>query len=551
MKKFWLILLSVILGLFTACSDDTNSNDNNNCKPECKAYETCNDKGTCELTEGMCSSSTDCPESKPICDANECIAESTDCNPVCNENFQECNSGTCETKEGMCADNNDCSNDTPVCSTDHKCISDDQSVTIKDLKDSGEEGNKYTTHGIVTAKDHDGFFMQDESDRGIYVYMNLSDGEFMEQEIGDKVTVTGMYKIHRGLNQLTYFLGDTQNPAIDLDIKTDSSNNTLPEFKEIDAGIKTLENFESMLVKLKNPDFTIEKKLQDPSNRDYIVTDSLNKKFTANDYIYNLESLATGNLAKIQGVLKYHKEEYKLVPRTQDDIEEATFECVPACDDSYQVCKLVDSLPKCDLKEGMCENQIDCEETQICDNHACITPTPINLVPNGDFETWNDNDDADGWIFEFDNRAGTTGMKESSVVFEGNFSAKVKKICNNSNGDYLSPAFPIDVNKSYNVSMQIYDNDPKTKARIYFKFYDDTDHSNGMTNFGDYTTNVDAWKEYKFNNSDIFAGIDPGDETGQLNTIKTMRVGIRLYDESCSDGDNGFIYIDSVKVTEK
>ena len=211
---------------------------------------------------------------------------------------------------------------------------------------------------------------------------------------------------------------------------------------------------------------------------------------------------------------------------------------------------MVDGNPACKLKDGMCGDDDDCVDTQTCENHVCVNHEGTNLVPNGDLEDWLTNTEADGWIFEYNNEAGTTSTKESGIVFEGSFSAKVKKSGDNESNkknEFLSPAFEIDNTKQYSISMKLYDNDVNVKARIYFKFYDETGHSNGMTGMTvGYTTNTPEWKEYTYPDSwDIYSKVP--DE--QIDTIKTMRIGIRLYDDE-GTGD-GYIYIDDVKVIEK
>jgi len=582
MKKLLLILLSIFSFFIASCSESSPADDKG-CKDECKAYEICNeDTGNCELSPGMCASADDCSADKPVCDANECIAESTDCSVECDSNFQICSEGSCVTKDGFCSTSDDCETDKPICSAGHQCVADNNgdTVTIKELKDSGIEWNKYTTNGIVTTKDKDGFFMQDNSNRGIYVYMNLKPGEFMEAEIGDRVTVTGAYKIHYGFNELTYFI-DEERPEnnINLEINVDTKNNPLPDFIEVDAGIKTLENFESMLVTLKNPNFRIKKKMIDSGNRDFILTDSNETKFTANDYLYNLESMEGQVLSKIQGVLKFHKEEYKIVPRDSNDVAKATLTCDPVCE-TYEECVYEGNNTVCQLAEGMCETQADCSETQECLDHVCTTPPEVNLVPNAGLENWLvelpngaelEDSKAEGWIFGYQNQAATTATKESTTVFEGSFSAKLKKVAaenNNTNkkNEFLSPAFPVDTTKQYSISMKVFDNDPNVKVRLFFKFYDEAGYSNGMGNMNNsFSVDSHEWREYKHpDNWNIYAGIDAGNESGQLGTIKTMRVGVRLhhgepsttYDDQgnaiYSDGTKaGYIYLDDVKVIEK
>jgi hypothetical protein len=291
--------------------------------------------------------------------------------------------------------------------------------------------------------------------------------------------------------------------------------------------------------------------MQDPSNRDYILKDSQGTEFIVNDYMYNLEQFENQTLESIRGILKFHKNEYKLAPRNQNDIKIKEIICSPACKE-WQDCILDNNEAICVLKDGYCETQIDCNENQECDNHQCITPEPENLVYNGDLEIWNTSQEADGWIFEYNNQAHTTSTQESSIVFNGNYSAKVKKASSDENtsnkkNEFLSPAFDIDNTKEYDISMMIFDNDPNVKARIYFKFYDESGHSNGLTNMTNgYTINENGWKEYTYPSSwSIYAGFT----NNEINTIKQMRVGIRLYDEDSSDV--GYIYLDSVKVTER
>jgi len=56
------------------CENNACIEDNNDCEPECKEWQTCSDEDKCELTTGRCIENSDCTDEK-ICDDNHRCVE--------------------------------------------------------------------------------------------------------------------------------------------------------------------------------------------------------------------------------------------------------------------------------------------------------------------------------------------------------------------------------------------------------------------------------------------------------------------------------------------
>ncbi len=581
------------------------------CNPTCDAtWQECNN-GVCETLADKCAEDSDCKDSeKPACENHECVAEDTRCgdNDSCPEGRH------CEFKEGVgdvckynkpentytrCTDgyDNDQNGHTDcddwgcqaldvckskcedvectggkVCDPDTGDCINVELQTIKQVRDAHQDGTIYKTKGIVVAGDKDGVYIQDSSDRGIYVYINPGSGEYIGQVIGDEITVSGVFKDYLGLAELTF-----------PEITNVTHDHALPDFKLVDAAnVDNLENYESMLVKFENDPFLVTLANQSGGPNSF-VKDSNDKEFIIRTDIYPFEIVDGDILTKVQGVLKYTKDKFRLLPRNESDIILLPFtctpacnassevcvrdhdsvgkcetSCTPACNDTYETCVVDAGESSCQLIEGMCyinndDETIGCGAHEYCLNNQCMES--VNIVTNGDLESWvGDPEEAEGYTTEYENQAKTKIYKETnaSLVCEGATSAKIRKTdseqnTSNKKNEFYSPAFPIDTNKQYNLSVQIIDNDPNVKVRMFWKFYDINDYAvdpNTRHMLAD-SVNFDGCKTYKKADSwDTFAGLD-ADEKAQ---VKTMRIGVRLLDED--SGDEGFIYVDDFRVEE-
>jgi len=178
-------------------------------------------------------------------------------------------------------------------------------------------GQAITTSGIVTALHYNapggefqGFFIQDGVGawNGLYVYdKNLVS---IAPSIGDYVVVSGMIKEYYGLTELTF---DSQS-GVQVEFVVISQGNELPEPFEVSTYDVNGESWESVLVKLTNAeciDANVgfgQKRVDDGSGPTLI-----------DDDIYSAP-LSLHVRYDIIGIAHYSYEEYKVLPRSVDDV---------------------------------------------------------------------------------------------------------------------------------------------------------------------------------------------------------------------------------------
>ncbi len=160
---------------------------------------------------------------------------------------------------------------------------------------------------------------------------------------------------------------------------------------------------------------------------------------------------------------------------------------------------------------------------------AFATANAQNLVPNGNFESWDDPNTPTSWTHD----AGVTIDQESGTVYQGTYSAKVTLTTQNqSNADFDSDFFSVTAGQDYEISFWILDNDPAGRARIAVVWFD-ASQNYISSNYGSYSSDDPNWQRVS------------GTYTAPSNAAYA-KFRIRFYDVSGSwDGDAVF-YVDSV-----
>ncbi len=160
---------------------------------------------------------------------------------------------------------------------------------------------------------------------------------------------------------------------------------------------------------------------------------------------------------------------------------------------------------------------------------AFATANAQNLVPNGNFESWDDPNTPTGWTYE----SGVTFDQESGTVYQGTYSAKVTLTTQNqSNTDTESDFFAVTAGQDYEFSFWVLDNDPAGNARLVVRWYD-ASQNYLSANYGAYSSDDPNWQKVS------------GTYTAPSNAAYA-KFCFRFYDVSGNwDGDAVF-YIDSV-----
>ncbi len=195
-------------------------------------------------------------------------------------------------------------------------------VTIQEIRmgDVDEDTVVEVSGAICTAVAVNGFFMQDPEGgewSGIWVFTGNA-GPF--PELGDVVSVVGTYEEFFNLSQIATTGGGsmtvTESPG--------EGNVPAPETLEI---LEIGESWESVLVRVANDTFTVVE-LSDVMNvNEFLVEDSGMDTVWVDDFIYDV--VDAGDLAgwgigasfdAIQGPLNFSFDEFKIAPRTVDDL---------------------------------------------------------------------------------------------------------------------------------------------------------------------------------------------------------------------------------------
>ncbi len=152
-----------------------------------------------------------------------------------------------------------------------------------------------------------------------------------------------------------------------------------------------------------------------------------------------------------------------------------------------------------------------------------------NLVPNGDFESWDDPNTPTGWTHD----SGITLDQESGTVYQGTYSVKVTLTTQTqSNTDFESDFFAVTEGQDYQFSFWVLDNDPAGNVRLVVRWYD-ASQSYLSANYGAYSSDDPDWQEVT------------GTYTAPANAAYA-KFGFRFYDVSSNWDGDAIFYIDSV-----
>ena len=350
-----------------------------------------------------------------------------------------------------------------------------EEVTIYEIKQKTvDEGTYLKVEGIVTAYNSSkkNFFIQvAEADQdstlkekfsGLYIFNSTK-----AVAVGDRVKVTGTLQFYKDSgNSEIIEISKVKN------VEIVSSNNALPPFVTVDpAKVKNdgelKDAYNGVLVKVENVNVTEEA----DSYKVFGITGGL--KVDDDFYSYTTPAVGT-HFSLLSGVLGDTFGYSKILPRSAEDFViydctvsgcenswdkcDATLGCIakdgfcnskaecPAvdkvcdtenthtcidgdpcedivCDDSYQQCNAVTG--KCDVKEGKCMSNSDCEATEECimTTHECV----VAIIKNGSFENWTGSVPT-GWVTNVKPAEITDSniIKEKDDVHSGSFALRMK-----------------------------------------------------------------------------------------------------------------------------
>jgi predicted extracellular nuclease len=195
-------------------------------------------------------------------------------------------------------------------------------VTIPEIQmgDVAEDTAVEVTDAICTAVASNGFFMQDVAGgewSGIWVFTG-NGGPF--PALGDVVTVVGVYDEFFDLSQI----GTTGGGSVTITESPGEANVPAPAAIAV---TDVSENWESVLVRISGDTFTVEE-ISDVMNvNEFRVEDGGANSVWVDDFIYDV--IDAGDFAgfgvgasfdAIQGPLNFSFMEFKIVPRTMDDL---------------------------------------------------------------------------------------------------------------------------------------------------------------------------------------------------------------------------------------
>jgi len=515
---------------------------------DCKSYEECDNSNECTLKEGACNTESDCLQTE-TCDENKCVTKITSCSETPCKFWETCNETTdkCELNNGKCQNNNDCETGF-TCNAQNYCENTDTIyTTIQNLQiDNSLIDKKVQTIGIVTAialsqkRQPKGLYIQfsEEKHSGVYVYFTLAGDTSIK--IGDRIKVTGILDRDIGHARVR-----TKIPEIEL-----IESGEMP-YSPIDVDYFTaLDNYESMLVSvILNSRFN----LRDIQPEHWIFINQLdsNLKIYVKDTISYLNHLTLiVKLESLTGILDNFNGLGRMLPRSEDDI----LVYFPVCEESCLEWEECLDRDYCAISAGRCVENSDCyNENSICNTETNYCEEP-SILDNADIDNWT-NGKPDGYLIG----SALKVTQEDNRVEASNFSAKVERIdsfkTDNDSVEFLSPPVSVDYNKNYEISFFILDSSyGQVDAKIYYNAYDiyNTKIGSGIAGDNDFTQNIDNWIELKYTTGFI----DKGEIwRGLPENLSYIRFGIRLYkehnpDETLGSG-NGYLYIDSLNITEK
>lgn len=612
MKKWLLLLLSTLL--FWGCSDDGKENtvvEDKCATVTCNATETCNtDTGVCEfdcdkcddwkecnadssacvIKAGHCDDQNACTDPQ-VCSNHVCVDPSDPCATVQCEEWQYCETGNCNLKSDRCETKENCE-ESEVCDTEHRCQATAEvlDATINELRtDETTYLDKIVkTSGIITAvlKDEGkttGFWMQQKSGtyEGIYVYIKA--GSSTAYVAGDSVSVTALYTIYPTTSVHELYLDDDSGI-------TKNGSSEIPAVTPIEATLLSdaskLLPYESMIVTLEATFTTTE------VNGDTVILSDGTNTISMKTGLYEFPMDLDRGFSKITGVLERYKDNFRLLPRSTEDLILLPFGCDIAHDGAgcYTWESCVDN--SCTLSAGACNDADDClNDGATCEDHQCVGGTLS--VPNGDLEVW-ENGAPEDWKIGQDtqdpkvvvtqvssqisvpklckgdydcdtgecNQSGDEQLKhtcfdqqDSVSAYSSSSFAKVSRGSNTVDSDeseFLSPPIPYDPTKDYTYSYWIYDNDPNVTAVSYVRGFSNEAYNKVATMApNDFSPNNAQWQQrtamvrgFKYN-----SGFDESD-------IVYIRVGIRVLKQNGRDPYDdlepsgiGSVYLDGLTIT--
>lgn len=148
-----------------------------------------------------------------------------------------------------------------------------------------------------------------------------------------------------------------------------------------------------------------------------------------------------------------------------------------------------------------------------------------NLISNGNFSTWTD-ENPDDWIL-----SGSSINVEQTTSFYYDAESCAKLSWSTTSTRYLYQIIDIDPSTQYYCETWFYDNDSGGRGRIYFTWLDSEDSSISSQGSSDYTVDDDQWVKK------TYSAISP-------DNAHKLRIELRCYDVSGWDG-NAELYVDA------
>ncbi len=172
-----------------------------------------------------------------------------------------------------------------------------------------------TTSGIVTALniykgDFKGYFIQDEAAawHGVYVY----DPDHDTVKIGDSLVITGTVSEYYNLTEVKNIV----------DLQIISQDNDLPGPVAITTGEASAEDWEGVFVSFEHASC-----IDNNLGYDEVSVDDGSGEVRVDDYLYDYDAatdFVIGNVYNLTGVMNYSYSNFKLNPRSADDISDVT-----------------------------------------------------------------------------------------------------------------------------------------------------------------------------------------------------------------------------------
>lgn len=168
--------------------------------------------------------------------------------------------------------------------------------------DSPYVGQLVTTSGIVTAVTNDGFWIQDGEGAWTGIFVRVSGTPTVQ--MGDDITLTGTVQENFGLTRLNSISN----------LITNSTGNALPNPTPLTTGAAGVEEYESVLISIANATCIN----NDLGFGEWAINDGSGPYRVAPEmYDVNPQNFTTYDLI---GIAHYSFDDYKLLPRNEDDV---------------------------------------------------------------------------------------------------------------------------------------------------------------------------------------------------------------------------------------